>query len=213
MRARTHSTLGLQLHQEAPNSGLNLKKLPVKHVRCAAEGMQQGMPSGARPRRSPLLLLIAAVVAASPARGQAPGDSLRVNAPRVPFALEPLRWGAVTPRGWLREWATALSRGSGSPKCSAFAVTKVNGHSVDGWKDGRPSFGGFWDEDSAYYVDGTALGVAQNPGNWCHGARHAQAELHHTGCREPRAGQFRMPQAARDRTGGHLTRVPAPRGG
>ena len=76
-------------------------------------------------------------------------DPLRVNQPKVPFALEPLRWGTVSPRGWLLEWATALSHGSGSPKCSAFATTKPNGHSVDGWRGGRPNFGGFWDEDSA----------------------------------------------------------------
>lgn len=87
-------------------------------------------------------------------------DPLRVNRPKVPFALEPLQWGTVSPRGWLLEWATALSHGSGSPKCSAFATTKPDGHSVDGWRGGRPSFGGFWDEDSAYYIDGlTRLGL------------------------------------------------------
>ena len=37
---------------------------------------------------------------------------------------------------------------------------QVNGVSVDGWKDGRPTIGGFWDEDSAYWIDGmTRLGL------------------------------------------------------
>ena len=31
---------------------------------------------------------------------------------------------------------------------------------MDGWKDGRPTIGGFWDEDSAYWIDGmTRLGL------------------------------------------------------
>jgi hypothetical protein len=34
------------------------------------------------------------------------------------------------------------------------------GQSVDGWRNGRPSVGGFWDEDSAYWIDGmTRLGL------------------------------------------------------
>jgi hypothetical protein len=83
-------------------------------------------------------------------------DPRRLNDPVVPFALQPLRWGSVRPSGWLREWATALSQGSGSPKCSAFASYRPDNHSVDGWRGGRPDFGGFWDEDSAYYIDGVA---------------------------------------------------------
>ena len=101
--------------------------------------MQQGMPSGARPRRPLLRLLIAAVVAASPARGQAPGDSLRVNAPRVPFALEPLRWGAVTPRGWLRDWVLAARNGLGSPEHAPFAHVR-NGSGPDSAGRDRPVY-------------------------------------------------------------------------
>ena len=87
-------------------------------------------------------------------------DSRRVNAPKIPFALEPLQWGKVRPAGWLKEWAEALAKGSGSSTCSAFATIKPDGHSVDGWRGGRPNFGGFWDEDSAYYIDGiTRLGL------------------------------------------------------
>ena len=97
----------------------------------------------------PPLLLATATATPSAAPAAAPHDSLRVNGPRVPFGLQPLRWGAVQPQGWLRQWAVALSRGAGSPKCSAFATLDLEGGSVDGWKDGRPSFGGFWDEDSA----------------------------------------------------------------
>ena len=97
----------------------------------------------------PLLLLATATATPSAAPAAAPHDSLRVNGPRVPYGLQPLRWGAVQPQGWLRQWAVALSRGAGSPKCSAFATLDLEGGSVDGWKDGRPSFGGFWDEDSA----------------------------------------------------------------
>ena len=94
-------------------------------------------------------------------------DPRRVNRPPTAFALEPLQWGAVEPRGWLRTWALALSKGAASPTCAAFATLAVPDrkhpnvtHSVDGWKKGRPSFGGFWDEDSAYWIDGmTRLGL------------------------------------------------------
>ena len=81
-------------------------------------------------------------------------DPRRVNAPIVPFALEPLQWGAVEPRGWIREWAETLARGAASPTCAAFATLQKG--AVDGWKNGRPSDGGFWDEDSAYWIDGIA---------------------------------------------------------
>ena len=100
-----------------------------------------------------LLLLLAAPPAAA---ASASSDPLRVNDPVVPLALQPLQWGTVRPGGWLREWATALTEGSGSPKCSAFANIRPENHSVDGWRGGRPSFGGFWDEDSAYFMDGIA---------------------------------------------------------
>jgi hypothetical protein len=109
----------------------------------------------------PTVLFVFAALVASAAE-----DSLRVNHPAVPFALEPLRWGTVAPGGWLKEWATSLSKGSGNAKCSPFATLKPNGHSVDGWRGGRPSFGGFWDEDSAYYMDGlTRLGLVLNDSN------------------------------------------------
>eukprot|EP00663_Eupelagonemidae_sp_cell21sb_P002917 gene2918-biopygen1639 len=36
-----------------------------------------------------------------------PTAAMRVNPPVVPFALQPLRWGAVSPLGWLRDWAVA----------------------------------------------------------------------------------------------------------
>ena len=87
-------------------------------------------------------------------------DPRRVNDPVVPYGLQPLQWGAVSPRGWLREWALAARRGSSSPTAAAFATVKPSGHTVDGWRDGRPAFGGFWDEDSAYWIDGmTRLGL------------------------------------------------------
>ena len=87
-------------------------------------------------------------------------DPRRVNDPVVPYGLQPLQWGAVSPRGWLREWALAARHGSSSPVAAAFATVKPAGHSVDGWRDGRPGFGGFWDEDSAYWIDGmTRLGL------------------------------------------------------
>eukprot|EP00937_MAST-01D_sp_MAST-1D-sp2_P001217 g1217.t1 len=83
-------------------------------------------------------------------------DPRRVNEPPIPYALQPLQWGAVEPRGWLREWALAARHGAASPTRAAFATYKPQGHSVDGWRDGRPEFGGFWDEDSAYWIDGMA---------------------------------------------------------
>jgi len=88
-----------------------------------------------------------------------------VNAPVTPFALEPLPWGSVHPEGWIRDWALAASRGAASPTSAAFAVLKIDGVRVDGWRDGRPAIGGFWDEDAAYWIDGvTRLGlVLQDP--------------------------------------------------
>jgi hypothetical protein len=104
-------------------------------------------------------------------------DTLRVNSPLVPFALEPLRWGSVraSGAGWIRDWAVAGRNGLGSPEHAAFAHitnetpgvfhshggggtgsigTLGGAHGVDGWRDGRPAAAGFWDEDSAYWIDG-----------------------------------------------------------
>eukprot|EP00041_Stephanoeca_diplocostata_P022479 m.537174 g.537174 ORF g.537174 m.537174 type:complete len:729 (-) comp22073_c0_seq14:544-2730(-) len=81
-------------------------------------------------------------------------DLRRLNHPKVPFALQPLQWGSVSPRGWIEEWARQASKGAGSPTKAVFAQIKVNNESVDGWRNGRPTVGGFWDEDSAYWIDG-----------------------------------------------------------
>lgn len=81
-------------------------------------------------------------------------DSRRVNSPKVPFALSPLQWGSVSPRGWIEAWAQQASVGAGSPTKAVFAQMKIDGESVNGWKNGRPTVGGFWDEDSAYWIDG-----------------------------------------------------------
>eukprot|EP00035_Acanthoeca_spectabilis_P029756 m.475363 g.475363 ORF g.475363 m.475363 type:complete len:782 (-) comp38181_c0_seq1:62-2407(-) len=192
-------------------------------------------------------------------------DPRRVNQPLVPYALEPLQWGDVQPRGWLLDWATAARHGAASPERATFATEKVsaigqpgcvaapshpgpvpgyscpnkeehtdqfggNGsafqmlwnltdaeccnaciedprcdvwvsgllnnqpgdpvgcwrlekpsgkaqhvgrtagfvrndpgvecESINGWRGGRPSYVGFWDEDSAYWIDGmTRLGA------------------------------------------------------
>ena len=106
-------------------------------------------------------------------------DQRRVNAPLVPFALEPLRWGSVSPGGWLLDWALAARHGAASPEHAAFHTVLVYPHGaplglagqpckaqdhgscvpVDGWRDGRPASDFFWDEDSAYWIDGmTRLG-------------------------------------------------------
>ena len=83
---------------------------------------------------------------------------MRVNAPRVPYKLEPLQWGTVRAQGWTLEWARAARNGSSSPTAAVFA--KIKGGAADGWLHGRPTFGGFWDEDSAYWIDGlTRLGL------------------------------------------------------
>jgi hypothetical protein len=97
-----------------------------------AHGRGRAMPT-------PLVLCAVAATASAALPPNPPGstDSLRVNAPPVPYALEPLRWGSVRPAGWLLEWASLLREGSGSPKCSAFATLKPQGHSVDGWRGGR----------------------------------------------------------------------------
>jgi hypothetical protein len=85
---------------------------------------------------------------------------MRVNNPKVPFALLPLRWGSVTPRGWLKDWALAARYGAVSPEKAVFA--KLNSGATDGWLHGRPHIGGFWDEDSAYWIDGMArLGLVR----------------------------------------------------
>jgi hypothetical protein len=101
-------------------------------------------------------------------------DGRRVNGPQVPFALEPLQWGQVTASGWIKDWALAARHGAGSPEHAAFANVKATSYppftippdcatSVDGWKDGRPCNIAFWDEDSAYWVDGmTRLGAVLN---------------------------------------------------
>eukprot|EP01050_Picozoa_sp_SAG11_P032073 SAG11_NODE_10249_length_844_cov_1.097987_1_plen_246_part_01 len=103
-------------------------------------------------------------------------DPLRVNQPLVPFALDPLRWGSVrASAGWIRDWALAGRNGLGSPEHAAFAHitnqtpgvfhshggggtgsigTLGGAHGVNGWRDGRPAAAGFWDEDSAYWIDG-----------------------------------------------------------
>eukprot|EP00040_Diaphanoeca_grandis_P000149 m.14498 g.14498 ORF g.14498 m.14498 type:complete len:723 (-) comp10170_c0_seq1:354-2522(-) len=83
-------------------------------------------------------------------------DPLRVNAPGVPYALKPLRWGTVNPNGWILDWANAAKDGAVSPTKAAFATLTVEGKPVDGWLHGRPDVGGFWDEDSAYWIDGMA---------------------------------------------------------
>ena len=88
-------------------------------------------------------------------------DPLRVNQPNQPFGLQPLQWGAVTPQGWLRDWAMAAANGAASPTAAAFA-TLNDGYGDGFWAHGhgRPSIGGFWDEDAAYWIDGmTRLGL------------------------------------------------------
>lgn len=88
-------------------------------------------------------------------------DSRRVNSPLVPFKLEPLQWGSVSPLGWLRDWAMAGRHGAVSPVHAAFA--NVQNGTVNGWRDGRPDSNGFWDEDSAYWIDGmTRMGLVLN---------------------------------------------------
>jgi hypothetical protein len=85
-------------------------------------------------------------------------DPRRKNQPKVAFALQPLQWGSVTPQGWIREWAQAARNGAVSPTKAAFATLQDG--KVDGWRNGRPAEGGFWDEDSAYWIDGmTRLGL------------------------------------------------------
>lgn len=95
-------------------------------------------------------------------------DSRRVNPPVVPYALEPLRWGAVTPTGWVLDWALAARHGLTSPTNGPFAhvnnADKNVYHSgnhpigndvdggVDGWLLGRPDANGFWDEVSGIHV-------------------------------------------------------------
>ena len=105
-------------------------------------------------------------------------DGRRVNAPLVPYALSPLRWGTVRPSGWMKDWALAARHGAASPERAAFAhvLTQKNGKpscnttlhpgpaadcgTADGWRDGRPASADFWDEDSAYWIDGmTRLGL------------------------------------------------------
>ena len=107
-----------------------------------------------------------------------PSDGRRRNAPLVPYGLEPLRWGMVQPRGWIKDWALAARNGLSSPEHASFAHIHDSdervfhsGHhhignamgNVDGWRDGRPNSYGFWDEDSAYWIDGlTRLGAVLN---------------------------------------------------
>ena len=128
------------------------------------------LPAGLR------LLALLALLAAAPCSATR-GDPPRVNRPLVPFALEPLRWGSVraSGAGWIRDWALAGRNGLGSPEHAAFAhltnetpgvfhshggggtgsIGTLDGaHGVDGWRDGRPAAAGFWDEDSAYWIDG-----------------------------------------------------------
>ena len=66
-------------------------------------------------------------------------DSARVNPPLVPFALEPLRWGAVSPRGWLRDWVLAARNGLGSPEHAPFAHVR-NGSGPDSAGRDRPVY-------------------------------------------------------------------------
>ncbi len=120
-----------------------------------------------------------AVELGSTASSTATGDHRRVNAPAVPFGLAPLQWGSVRPKGWIKDWALSGREGLGSPEHAPFAHIKDSdagvfhsGHhhignsndgGVDGWKNGRPNSWGFWDEDSAYWIDGmTRMGAVLN---------------------------------------------------
>eukprot|EP00912_Choanoflagellata_sp_UC4_P000085 UC4_evm3s59 len=88
-------------------------------------------------------------------------DPFRKNWPTPrPLGLLPMQWGAVRPKGFLLEWASQAAQGAASPSAAAFTTLTFKGkHSADGWRHGRPNFGGFWDEDSAYWIDGvTRLG-------------------------------------------------------
>ena len=128
-----------------------------------------------------LLALVLALPLATAALELASADARRVNAPLIPNALHPLRWGSVQPAGWLRDWALAARHGAASPERAAFhsvrpyphgaadglagqpgCVGSSNGllcQTADGWRDGRPASDFFWDEDSAYWIDGmTRLG-------------------------------------------------------
>jgi hypothetical protein len=123
----------------------------------------------------PLLTVVLLLVSSSASGRSAtyPTDKPRINPPLVPYALEPLRWGSVTPGGWIKDWATAARNGLGSPVHAPFA--RLNNRSIcaaseapgcsgggkigndvdggiDGWRDGRPASTGFWDEDSAYVI-------------------------------------------------------------
>ena len=82
-----------------------------------------------------VLLHTAAVLAFAATVRATQFDPLRVNEPPShAFALQPLRWGDVEPRGWLRDWALAARHGAASPTSAAFATVKPGGHSVDGWR-------------------------------------------------------------------------------
>jgi len=95
----------------------------------------------------------------------------------VPLAFLPAAGGSVraTVGGWIHDWALAGRNGLGSPEHAAFAhitnetpgvfhshggggtgsIGTLDGaHGVNGWRDGRPAAAGFWDEDSAYWIDG-----------------------------------------------------------
>eukprot|EP00040_Diaphanoeca_grandis_P010510 m.53816 g.53816 ORF g.53816 m.53816 type:complete len:675 (-) comp21826_c0_seq1:383-2407(-) len=100
--------------------------------------------------------------------------SRRVVEPPTPFALNPLQWGDVQTSGWISDWATSARHGAGSPENAPFAKIKAHDYppfhipvdcqlSVDGWKNGRPCSLAFYDEDSAYWIDGmTRLGIVLN---------------------------------------------------
>ena len=81
----------------------------------------------------------------------------------------------TTAGGWIHDWALAGRNGLGSPEHGPFAHitnetpgvfhshggrgtgsigTLTGAHGVNGWRDGRPAAAGFWDEDSAYWIDG-----------------------------------------------------------
>jgi hypothetical protein len=53
---------------------------------------------------------------------------------------------------WIGDWAEAGRNGAVSPVHATFANV-LNG-TVNGWRHGRPDSHGYWDEDSAYWIDG-----------------------------------------------------------
>ena len=94
-----------------------------ERVRCALNVLMRGLltPSFA--------FLVVAIIGQCEGVGTTRGrrssgdgdDPRRVNTPTVPFALNPLQWGTVTPRGWIKDWAVAATKGSVSPDHAAFA--------------------------------------------------------------------------------------------